>query len=268
MSNVLIVKPSDIASVSASSSAAGTDPAYVGNDYMGVVWRSAAGNTAYLTVDAGENIEADTALLFGCDGATSAMTLQLLASTSAQGAGFGPAGWTGAPLPFLAGSEMPVSGRGVALWQAPEAGGPPASRYWRFAIGGLAGGRATVARVVLGKRIRLTRNFAFGSSFGVRDLGSVNFSRLGVMLRKRGAKLRTLGLSFQSIHRDECEAAVLPLIEEIGNTECVAIVTDPAEHAMRQRRAYYGPFFGDYSNGLVWRKADQFQAQANVVSLI
>ncbi|ARR54549.1 hypothetical protein HY78_14475 [Rhizorhabdus wittichii DC-6] len=268
MSNVLIVKPADIASVTASSSAAGKDPSYVGNDYMGVVWQSAAGAGASLTVDTGADIEADTALLFGCDGATSAMTLQLLASTAAQGPGFAPAGWTGGVLPFLAGSEMPVNGRGVALWQAPEGAGPPASRYWRFAIGGLSGGQATVARVVLGKRIRLARNFAFGTSFGVRDTGSIDFSRLGVMLRKRGAKLRTLGLSFQSIHRDECEQAVQPLIEEIGNTDCVAIVTDPAEHAMRQRRAYYGPFYGDYSNGLIWRKADQFQAQANLVSLI
>lgn len=268
MSNVLIVKPAEIASVTASSTAPGKDPTYVGNDYMGIVWQSAAGASATLTIDAGANIEADTALLFGCDGATPAMTLQLLASTSAQGAGFAPAGWTGAVGAFLAGAEMPTNGRGVALWQAPATGGPPPSRYWRFAIGGLGGGRATIARVVLGKRVRLTRNFAFGSAFGVRDTGSVDFSRLGVMLRKRGTKLRTLGLSFQSIHRDECEASVKPLLEEIGNTDCVAIVTDPAEDAMRQRRAYYGPLFGDYSNGLVWRKADQFQAQVNLVSLI
>ena len=45
MSNSIVVKPLPFASVSASSTAAGYDPANIGNDYMGVVWKSATGAT-------------------------------------------------------------------------------------------------------------------------------------------------------------------------------------------------------------------------------
>lgn len=266
MSNALIVPPAAFAAVTASGSASGHDPAYVGNDYMGVVWKSPAGASASLTVDLGSDMACDTAFLFGCDGATGAMTLKVEASTAAQGPGFAPAGWSGAALPFLAGSEMPVNGRGVALWQAPKGAGPVASRYWRFTIGGLAGGQASVARIVLGRDLALERNFGFGAGLGVKDLGSVDWNRLGVMTRKRGRKLRTLGLTYKAIHKDEVEAAWLPMIEAIGNTEMLAILTDPAADAMRQRRFYFGPCFGDLS--AIWQRADGFTAGLNLVSVI
>lgn len=265
MSNALIVKPADILAVTASTTASGHDPAHVMNDYMGVVWKSLAGSSVTITVDLGENVLCDTAFLFGCNGATADMTLKVEASTQAQGSGFAPAGWTGGVLPFLAGAEMPVNGRGVALWRAPGSP-PPASRYWRFTIAGLAGGQATVARIVLGRDLATERNFGFGPAFGVKDLGSVDWSRLGVLLRKRGKKLRSLGVTYPALHKDEVEAGWLPMIEEIGNTEMLAILTDPAEHVMRQRRFYYGPCLGDLS--AIWRTADGWTAGLNVVSVI
>lgn len=265
MTNALIFKPADIAAVTASGTASGHDPAYVANDFMGVVWKSAAGSSATLTVDLGADALCDTAFLLGCDGATANWTLKVEASTAAQGAVFTPAGWTGAVLPFLAGEEMPVSERGVAIWQAP-ASPPPASRYWRFTIAGLAGGRAVVARAALGCDIGLERNFSFGAALGVKDTGSVDWSRMGVMLRKRGKKLRTLGLTFQNARKDEVEAAVLPLLEQVGNTDMLAILTEGSEHAMRQRRVYFGPCFGDLS--AIWRTADGFTTGLNLVSVV
>ncbi|KKC24849.1 hypothetical protein [Sphingomonas sp. SRS2] len=265
MSNVLILKPEPISSATASGTAPGYDPAYVGNDYMGIVWKSTAGSSATLTVDMGADVLCDTAMLFGCDGATGTMTLKVEASTAALGSGFPGGAWVGATLPFLAGSEMPKNDRGVALWQAP-ASPPPASRYWRFTIAGLAGGQATIGRVVLGAAVPLARNFSFPAAFGIRDTGSIDLSRLGVLKRARGKKLRTLGLTFQSIHKSEAEAAVLPLIEALGNTDMLAVITDPAEHAMRQRRAYFGFCVGEIN--AVWRKADAWQSGFNMVSLI
>lgn len=264
MTNALIVKPEPIVSASASGTAPGYLPAYVGNDYAGVVWKSPAGASVTLTVDLGANVLCDTAMLFGCDGATGGMTLRVEASTQAQGPGFGPAGWTGVALPFLAGADMPTDGRGVALWQAP-ASPPPASRYWRFTIAGMAGGQISIGRLVLGRNLGLRRNFSFGALFGVKDTGSVDWSRLGVMLRKRGKTLRTLGVTYQAAHKDEVEAKVLPLLEQIGNTELVAILTDAAPHAMRQRRAYFGPSYGDLS--AIWRTADGFTTGFNLVSI-
>lgn len=270
MPNALIWTPADIASVTASSTASGHDPAYVANDYMGVVWKSGAGSSATLTVDLGEDVACDTAALFGCDGATSDMTLKVEANTAAHGASFTAPSWAGAELPFLAGDEMPVNGRGVALWKAPAigdgAGPPPPARYWRFTIGGLGGGRAVVARVALGRDLALDHNFGFGAALGVKSLGTVEWSRLGVLQRRPGAKLRTLGLTYKALHKDEAEAKWLPMIEQIGNSDMLAILTDPADHAMRQRRFYYGPCFGDLT--AIWARADGFTAGLNLVSLI
>jgi len=54
MSNALIIKPLPFAAVSASSTAAGYDPSYIGNDHMGVVWKSATGaDSRAITVDMG-----------------------------------------------------------------------------------------------------------------------------------------------------------------------------------------------------------------------
>jgi hypothetical protein len=265
MSNALFVKPLPFASVSASSTASGYAAGNVGNDHMGVVWKSAAGAASRtITVDMGADVVIDTALLLGCTGATSGWTLKVEAATTAQGDTFPAGSWAGATLPFLAGSVMPVSGRGRALWLAP-ASPPPASRYWRFTIGGLSNAAAIVARLVLGRKIQLIRNFQFGAAFGVRDLGNADFSIRGVLLRRRGVKLRSVGITFGSVHKDEVEAIVHPLIEEIGVTEPVVLITDADADDQRQNRIWFGPLVGDL--GTVWAKPDGFEWRANLVSL-
>ena len=265
MSNAVIVKPLTMAAVSASSSAAGYSPAFVGNDHMGVVWKSATGAaTRSITVDMGGDVTIDTALLLGCTGAGAGWTLQVEAATAAQGATFPAGSWIGASLPFLAGATMPVSGRGRALWLAP-ASPPPAARWWRFTIGGLGSAAATVGRLVLGRRIALQRNFVFGAAFGVRDLSQVDFSARGVLLRRRGVKLRSIALTFGSVYRDEVEAIVHPLIEEVGNSEPVALILDPDADAQRQNRIWFGPLVGDL--GTIWSRPGGFEWRASLVAL-
>lgn len=265
MSNSIVVKPLAFASVSASSTAAGYDPAYIGNDYMGVVWKSATGAASRtITVDMGQNVSIDTAVLLGCTGADANWTLKVEAATSAQGPTFPAGSWVGATLPFLAGSEMPVSGRGRALWLAP-ASPPPAARYWRFTIGGLGTGAATIARLVLGRRIQLDKNVVYGAGFGVRDLGAVDFSRRGVLLRQRGKKLRTINVTYPAATRAEVESYVHPLLEELGNTEPLAFILDPDADAQRQNRIWFGPMIGDL--GTVWQNPAGFEWRANIVDL-
>lgn len=127
-------------------------------------------------------------------------------------------------------------------------------------------GQAVVGRLVLGANLALERNFSYGPQIGPKDFGSVDFSRRAVMLRRRGAKLRAINLSLNSIRKNEIEAKVLPLLEVIGNTETLAIVTDADAHAMRQRRIFFGPLIGDLLT--VWRTADGWTAGLNLLSLI
>ena len=259
MANAWILPPAAIVGATAGTSLGAAS--HVANDYAGVVWRSSASGTADLVLDLGADVVVDSLLAFGCVGLSAGSTLQVSAATSATGNG-GAYDWTDAAVPALAGSAMPTSGRGVVLWQAASAA--PAARYWRLRFAGLAG-QVTVARVAIGKRIQLERNFSNGASLGVRDLGSLDFSARGVLLRRRGAKLRTAALTFSSIRKDEVEAMVQPMLERIGNTEAVGLVTDPAADAQRQNRCFFGPLVGDL--GTTRRNAVAYEAKASLVSL-
>ena len=263
MANAWILQPLP-ATVTASSTAPGYQAAFVMNDYAGVVWKCGAGDIVELIVDLGSDIACDSLLLFGLDGATASMTLQVAAATQAQGSNFAMTSYVGSAAPLLAGSIMPANGRGVALWQAPSEGIMP-SRYYRLRLAGLAGTPVSVARLVIGRRLRLERNFANGGSFGVRDLGTLDFSPRGVLLRRRGAKLRTLALTFSNVRKDEVEASTKPLLERIGNTEMVGLVVDPAEDPQRQNRCYFGPLVGDL--GQTRRNAVAWEAKTNLVSI-
>lgn len=263
MSNAIIVEPLAMPGVTASSTAAGHDAAFVANDHMGVTWQSGAGvDGQALYLDMGANVEFDTIAIFGLTGAQPGWQLQVVAADTPD---FGTGAWSDGAHALLAGSGMPTSGRGKSLWLAAAGDLPPPKRYIALNFTGLVTSSITVARVVIGKRIQLHRNFQFGAAFGVRDLGSVDWSARGVLLRRRGVKLRSTGLSFPHAHRDEVEAKVNPLLERIGNTDCICLVTDPDAHAQRQNRMYFGPMVGDL--GVVWARADGFEARVNVVGL-
>lgn len=266
MSNAIAFKPLALAGVTASNTAAGYDAAYAANDYMGVVWKSDTGAaTRTLVIDLGNDTAFDVIALFGMTGAQPGWTLKIETATAAQGNGFPGGSWIGSTDPLLAGSAMPSSGRGKALWLAPAISPPPASRYIRLTIGSLANAAVTVARVAIGRRLTLERNFQFGASFGVRDLGSLDFSARGVMLRRRAARLRSVGLTFPHVRRDEIEAKVQPLLELAGNTEPLCLVTDPDAHAQRQNRMYFGPLIGDL--GSTWARPGGFEWRANLVGM-
>jgi hypothetical protein len=248
-----------------SSAAIGTG-AYMGNDFAGVVWRSAASDVATVIVDLGADRPVDTLMLYGVDGTSiGAATLEVMVATAAQGSNFAAGSyWSAGPQPLLVGERL-TSGTGVAI-AAWSAGPPAAARYLLIRVAGMtAAGSVQISRIVAGKRIQLERNFGYGANFGVRDLGNLDFTRRGILQRARGKKLRTVALTFSNIYKDEVEAVTLPLLERIGNTELVALVTDPTADNQRQRRSYFGPLVGDLAHA--WRKAKLFEAKINMVSI-
>lgn len=264
MSNAIFLSPLPIVAAAASSTAGGYDVAYVANDHMGVTWKSGAGSSSQnVVIDLGADSAFDTIALFGLTGAQPGWTLQVQAATAAQG-GFGGSFWSSDPVTLLASSAMPSSGRGKAYWTPPP-DTPPPSRYIRLVFGSLSSAAVTVARVVIGKRFQPSINFKFGATFGVRDLGSLDFSVRGVLLRRYGAKLRTTGLTFPHEHRDKIEAIVQPLFERIGNTDCIAMVTDPDAHAERQKRMYFGPLIGDLES--IFARPGGFEWRANMIGM-
>lgn len=279
MANAFLLRPHGFADIGAYDSAPGFPIANAGNDYAGVVWRSRVGDNAHFVIDFGADVPVDTVMLFGVWGdiAYAKGRARLALATAAQGPAFSvehTADGTGAGRYWLDPGLLPIfaggvtdPGNGVFLWTPPAGvARPGVARYLYLNFVGLGpGGYIQIARIVAGQAIRLERNFGYGGAHGVRDLGSLDFSARGVLQRRRGKKLRTVGLTFSHVRRDEVEAQTGPLLERIGNTEMVALVTDPAPHPMLQRRCYYGPLVGDL--GHTWRNAAAWEAKVNLVSV-
>lgn len=275
MTNAIVIEPKPF-EIERADQLAAKPAANLRNDHRGVIWQSPAGPYTTLVVDLGSDQSVDTVMLFGLWGNIPATASVIVAmATDAQGlaldgsnvdsGGSGPGSYyaKGGIEPFAGGEPISVE-NGVFLWQTPV-GWPPV-RYVSLLFSGLTdGGYIRASRLVVGKAIELERNFSFGAGFGVKDLGSLEFSRRGVLLRNRGAKLRTTSLSFTSVRKDEVEQLTKPLLERIGNTECVALVTDPAPDAQRQNRCYFGPLVGDLSQ--TWRRAGAWETKINMVSI-
>lgn len=274
MATAWILNPLPVSAASTSSGTALGAIANVLNDYMGVVWKSTTATSATITFDMGSDVTLDTILLLGLVGPPTGAQMQIRAATAAQGSAFsGGVGtganqyWQSAAENLYGGTIVPTSGKRSALWQAPASGGPPASRYWRVVISSMsASDYVQLSRAVLSRRFVPERNFVFGGAFGVRDFGKVDFSSRAVMLRRTAPKFRTVGVSFANARKDEVEATIRPLLELVGGTAPIALVTDPATDAQRENRIYFGPLVGDL--GVVQRNAAGWEWRCNMVSLI
>lgn len=263
MAHALLLEPLAMESITASNTASGYSAANIGNDYMGLVWKSDTGSaTRDIVIDLGEDKPVDTIALHGLAGALGSWQLSVDLATAAQGA-FGGAFTAGPAVDLLAGSAMPQSGLGRALYQFAS---PPAlSRYVRLNFSALGTAAVQVARAVVCKKLQLERNYGYGAARGVRPLGKVDFSVRGVLLRRKGKKLRGLGISYASVKRDEVEEAVQPLLERVGNDELLGIVIDPDADAQRQNRMYLGFLTGDL--GTIHARPGGFRADFNLVAI-
>lgn len=271
MGNALLLRPLRWSGISATSASFGFDAGNLSPvpvPRMGRVWRSDPGATSQtLTVDLGSDQPVDTIALFGIgDGngePSQDWTWTIALATEAQGM-FTGAFWEGDAETLLAGIVLPVSGRGKALWLAPAAA-PTAVRYVRITFGTLGGAELQAALLAIGQRFAPSRNYSYGAAFGVRDLGTLDYSARGVVARRPAAKLRGMGLTFRNVYRDELEDTLQRLFEQVGNTEPVVLVSDPAEHPQRQNRMGIGHLTGNL--GSVHRVPGFFQAEINFVAV-
>jgi hypothetical protein len=238
------------------------------NDYAGVVAQTSctvgATNQAKIQLDMGANVSVDTILVFGVELFPTNGNLIVNYATQAQGP-FTGAFSTDTSGSAYAGSAPMTTGKGVSLWMLSA---PVTARYFQIvyeAGAGVGGKSVRASRVAIGQRIQLQRNFSYGGGPGVKDLGTMDFSRRGVIMRAIGKKLRILSLTFSNIKKDELQASIRPLLERQGITGPIAVVTDPAVDADRQNRCYFGTLVGDL--GAVQRNAVAYEAKTNLVSL-
>lgn len=271
MANAFLLRPLAWAAIAASNASVGFGPANLSPHpvpRMGRVWRADPGGaTRQLTIDLGSDQPVDTVAMFGIGDGNALPSADWQWSIDLATADEGPFTgefWSGADAALLAGSVLPVSGRGKALWLAP-AGAPAAARYVRITFSALDGAELQIALLALGKRFQPARNYSFGAAFGVRDLGQIDYSPRGVVLRRPGARLRGMGLTFSALRREEVEDSLQRLFEGVGNTDPVVLVSDPAAHPQRQNRMGIGHLTGNL--GSIHRVPGFFQAEINFVAV-
>lgn len=258
MANALLVQPYAISSATANATTSGYSASNMLNDYMGLTWQGIA--AAFdLTFDLGSDKSVDSVVLLGISGVTTTATWSVYIATAAQGPSFAAFTTVISGQQFLAGSALTAGGLAKALGTFSATTG----RYIRVNVLTPASVTFGVARAVIGDGVTLATNFLFGAGFGVRPLGSVDFSARGVLLRRSGAKLRTLAISFPAATRSEVETSIQPMLELVGNDSPLCIVTDPDADAQRINRIYFGFLTG--SLGTVWARLGGFTADFNMV---
>jgi hypothetical protein len=274
MANALLFRPLRWASITASVTATN----YSADNLlpwpvprMGRVWRKTSGaSNASLTIDLGSDHEVDTIAAFGIGNGDAppvgvSWNWQIDFATEAQGADFGAGDfWTSGSLSFAQTGTLPVSQRAKALWLAPS-GAPSLVRYIRLRFTNMGGDATQIALIAVGKRFQPQRNYSFGAAFGVRDLGELDYSPRGVVLHRRAKKLRGMGLTFRALRKDEVEGQLQRLFEQVGNTDPVVLVSDPAADAQLQNRMGIGHLTGNL--GSIHRVPGAYQAEINFVAV-
>ncbi|MEO1222355.1 MAG: hypothetical protein AAFY42_13600 [Pseudomonadota bacterium] len=246
MANMILYRSLRVASVTAPSSqidysAKNLSPYPIPR--MGRVWRhNGSSDTATITFDLGKDSAIDVVSLFGIGEGnappSSAWRWSIDLASEAQGA-FDDAFWSGATEALLAGSALPQSGFGKALWLAP-ADAPATARYVRVNLSQLGGAYCQIAIAAMGKAFQPSRNYSYGAAFGVRDLGALDYAPRGGISRREGVKLPGVGLSLRALRREEVEEQLQDLLEEVGNTDPVVLIKDPSDHPSDTALANHG----------------------------
>jgi len=265
MANAFLVRPLPFANVVSYGTVQAGTAAYVANDYAGVVCRLACDqndNEAFFRVDLGDNYTVDTVMAFGLSRLPTSANLRIWCAPASDPTGF----VLQAIVSAYAGTVARIDGMGVGLWVTET---PIVARYLQIAFvagAGNPGQSVQVSRLVIGKRFRPAIGFEYGGQVGVRDLGSLDVSARAVLLRHYGKRLRTVSLNFPSLSKAEAEGSLQKTLEQIGNTDCIGLCTDPTPDPERQNRCFFGPLVGDL--GRTWRTAQHWEWRANLLGLM
>ncbi len=259
MANAFLVEPLAIQSVAAEGSAAGTSPDALTDDMIGVVHRGTGIPSAWVEIDLGAAQQVDFAAFLATEGNAAGQRVRAADTQAnlvvAPGYDSGTAG-------FEAGNESGAFGRVHSWW---DAAAPQSFRWWRFDLSGLATPFAA-GRLVIGRKLRFARNFSFGAAPGIKDLGRAAVAIHGALDRRRGTRLRTLQIAWAGLRRDEVERDLMPMLERLGRSEPLLVVTDPAADPRRARRMYFG--WIDEDAEIPQRHFDQWEWRTKLVSVI
>jgi hypothetical protein len=173
----------------------------------------------------------------------------------------GTADYDSSALPFISPSITRDDGVYHSHHELPSL---QTKRWWRIDIAGHTGD-FEASMLVLGRKREAGNYYETQWKTGVRDLGSLQFSRNGVPAFADGAKLRTLAYKLGWMSEAEMETQTAVLDEAMGRTTPALFCFDPAPTTYRQRRTFFG--WHEDNSEIVKIGFDRFERQYQVLSL-
>lgn len=167
------------------------------------------------------------------------------------------------PLPFINPSIVRDDGLYHSHLELPSV---QTATWWRIDIGGHSGA-FQASSLIFGAKIEPTHFYNFDWEYGIRDLGSIDFTRNGVVDEAEGAIWRTIDFTLGWQSEAEFEASFRPMAEALGKRGVVYLCFDPEPTTYRQARTYLGFFDkAPFAKGI--RKPRTFSQDYSIVSMI
>lgn len=138
--------------------------------------------------------------------------------------------------------------------------------WWRIDITGHSGDFEAAA-LVMGEAFSPSRFYNYDFEYGVRDLGSLEVTRFGVLDEEPGDIWRTLSLTLAWQTEDEFETSFRPMMEKLGMRGIIYCCFDPEPTVYRQARTYLG-FFNKSPFARGVRKPRTFAQDFEIISMI
>lgn len=150
-------------------------------------------------------------------------------------------------------------------WELPSI---QTKQWWRLDIGSHTGDFRSMA-LIMGKRFQFAEFYnTSGFSFGMDDLGSIDFGRYGVNGREDGIKLRTLNMEFGWMSEADRATKFQPLRDRLGNTGMAYWCFDGEPTDQRQDKQYFGWLRKPMAFQASTFKQDRFGTQVDIISII
>lgn len=236
----IFVVPYNLGTVTCQTSneIAGKVAAHVGEfNHIGMVFRSSSSGTAnpQITGDFGSAKPVDFFAMLGVNATAATGAYLILAD---------------APYPFSSGTQYntstaqtiinPSITRTDGLYNLYfELPSTQTFRYWAIYIYNHTG-EFECAKVVLGKKVQLSKFYSPDYARGVEDLGEIDVGRYGVPAITPGRIMRSLKMTFGWITTDEYESTIEPLLLAVGNRTPIYCCFDPEATVYRNAKTFFG----------------------------
>lgn len=199
----------------------------------GMTWRM-PGSASFVRGDFGSTKPVDFISMMGASDVSLATIRVRLGTSQAEVDGVAP--YDSGALAFVNPSISRPDGIYHSHLELPSV---QSARWWRVDIGGsFTAVEASV--LVMGQKVTPANYYSPGWQRGVEDLGSIDFTRWGVVDEEDGLIWRTLLFRLGWLSESDFETKFAPLVKALGKRGAALWCFDPTSSVYRQDKTYFG----------------------------